>query len=225
MDLLDILIYLGRKGAISRHITITTSRMGSDLGISQQSVSRWLITLEKDRIIKRQEGIRGYLVKITPAGKTLMLEKRNELDGVLKGGERIIMKGRVVSGMKEGRYYIGQKVYEERIQSKFGFRPFHGTLNVRLTTMDDMEFKEKLNAMKGIDIKGFKKGGRTFGSIKCFPCKLDGADCAAIIPERSHYGLDVIEIISPHNLREKLNLSDGDNVKVDVNTGEEGVTE
>ena len=45
-------------------------------------------------------------------------------------------------------------------------------------------------------------------------------ECAVILPERSHYGTEVLEIISDHDLREKLSLSDGDNVKVEVRVDE-----
>jgi len=35
-----------------------------------------------------------------------------------------------------------------------------------------------------------------------------------MIPERTHYPEDIIEIISPNNLREKLKLKDGSKITV-----------
>jgi len=216
MEILDILIYLGRKGALSRHITVSTPRMGGDLGISQQSVSRWLITLQKEDMISRKEGIRGYLLQITPRGKKYMTEKRNELGEILMESDKLVIRGTVVSGMMEGGYYIGLAGYSEKIKSRMGFRPFPGTLNIRLGALEDMECNERLCAMKGVEVRGFRKGKRMFGAIRCFSCRVEGAEGAVVIPERSHYGFQMLEIISPHNLREKLHLSDGDSIRVEV---------
>jgi riboflavin kinase len=70
--------------------------------------------------------------------------------------------------------------------------------------------------MNGIEIEGFKKNDRIFGSIKCFKCKVNDVDASIIIPERSHYGSNILEIISRFELRKKLNLKNGDEVVVEV---------
>jgi riboflavin kinase len=216
METLNILIYLAKKGALVRPVAITTSHVGHALGISQQSVSRWLITLERRGFTQRTRGIRGYIVQITPEGKRVMMRMRNGLSGVLSNSNKLIIKGKVVTGMMEGRYYIGRKGYSDRIKSALGFTPFAGTLNLRLKTMDDRGYKEQLETKKGILIPRFEDEGRTFGSLKCFRCRLRNENCAVVIPERSHYGPDTLEIIAEHNLRRKLNLSDGDDVHVEV---------
>ena len=216
MDILNLLIYLGKRGALDRPVTFTTSRMGSDLGISQQSVSRWLITLEDGGLVSRKEGIRSYMVRITPKGKRMMEDRRRELSMILAESGRIEIHGKVSTGLQDGKYYIGLNEYSESIRSKLGFKPFPGTLNIKLNDIDDTECKEKLCAMEGIVIGGFRRGERIFGSIRCFGCRVNGIEGAIVIPERSHYGFDVMEIISPFNLREKLHLADGSDVKVEV---------
>ncbi len=216
MRIVSLLLYLGKKGAINRYITVTTPKMGSELGMSQQSVSRWLITLETKGLIERKQGIRGYMVKITPDGKDVLVEMRNELNDVIAESGKMVMGGRVVSGMLDGKYYLGFKEYIENIKAMLGFRPFPGTLNIKLNTMDDTQCKERLCAMKGTEIPGFRKGDKIFGSLNCFQCRVGKARGAVLIPERSHYGFDVIEVISRFNLRKRLNLSDGDDVEVQV---------
>ncbi len=215
MEILNVLIYLAKRGALSRPAAVTTSHVGKELGISQQSVSRWLITLEKKNLTTRKKGIRGYLVRVTPEGRKLMESMRNGLNEALVESNKIIMKGRVVSGMLEGRYYI-EKGYGEKIKSLMGFLPYAGTLNIRLKTMDDQGYKEHLATMKGWVIPRFEGDGRTFGALKCFPCRINGIESIVVIPERSHYGSDTLEIVSAYNLREKLRLADGDDVKVEV---------
>jgi len=216
MERLDLLIYLGRLGALARNVTISTPKMGSDLGISQQSVSRWLIRLQEDGMISRKEGIRSYLLRITDKGKMHMSCKRNELSEILLEKGQLSLNGIVVSGMMEGRYYIGLADYSDRIEAKLGFRPFPGTLNIKLVGMEDIACKERLSAMKGIEVEGFRKGGRTFGAIRCFHCTIRGIVGAVVIPERTHYGIQIVELISPFNLREKMGLSNGDSIEVQV---------
>lgn len=214
--LLNLLLYLGKKGALVKPVTITTSKMGSKLGVSQQSISRWLINLEKASMISRKKGIRAYFVQITPVGKKYLQKKRSELNEVLAESRKIVMWGKVVSGMFDGKYYMSLYGYSEKIKSKLGFKPYPGTLNIKLNTMDDSQYKEKLSVMKGIEIPGFKKDERTFGSVKCFPSKILGVKGAVIIPERSHYGPEVLEVISSFNLRKKLKLTNGSRVKIEL---------
>ncbi len=216
MEILNLLIYLAKNGGLSRPIAVTTCGMGDDLEISQQSVSRWLMTLQRKGYTERQKGIRGHIIQITPKGRKLMIDTRNGLIEALSGSNKFMMKGSIAPGMKEGGYYIGMEGYAGRIKKTLGFKPFPGTLNVRLKAMDDSHCKEKMQALKGVNIPQFKKDGRTFGSLKCFPCLINGVHGAVIIPERTHYGSDILEVISPFNLRDKLELSDGDNVKVEV---------
>ena len=45
---------------------------------------------------------------------------------------------------------------------------------------------------------------------------ISGLPGAVIFPEMSVHGLQVIEVISPFNLRKKLSLSDGSKVTVEM---------
>jgi riboflavin kinase, archaea type len=216
MEVLGLLIYLAKHGALCRPIAVTTCGMADDLKISQQSVSRWLLLLERKGYTERQKGIRGHIVQISPKGKKMMIEMRNGLIEALSSSNKFMMRGRVAPGMEEGGYYIGLEGYSNKIKETLGFKPYPGTLNVRLKAMEDSRCKEKMEALTGITIPGFKEDARTFGSLKCFPCLINGAHAAIILPERSHHGSDVLEIISAFNLRDRLKLQDGDNVKVEV---------
>lgn len=201
---------------MSRSVTITTSKMGNDLGISQQSVSRWLISLEEEGYIERKEGIRGYILNVTESGKNYIVETRNNINEILLESKKMRVYGVVISGMNDGKYYIGLKEYEKKLETTLGFKPFPGTLNIKLNGIESVQSKENLSSKDSMEIPGFTIGERTFGAIKCFPCSISGINGAIIIPERSHYGYDVLELVSSHNLREKLDISDGDKVEVDV---------
>jgi riboflavin kinase len=61
----------------------------------------------------------------------------------------------------------------------------------------------------------FKTKKRTFGFIRGYPVKLNRVDAAIVVPERTIYRKDTIEIISTRDLRKTLKLEDGDEVVVE----------
>jgi len=210
---LKILLFLGKRGALKNKISITTTELANELKIPQQTVSRILIKLIKRGLITGERGIGGYEINITPKGKELLHDLDITLDEIFRKTKEIIISGKVIDGLKDGRYYLSQKEYRKNILEKLGFELYPGTLNIKL---DDQNIKEKLQKMEGVEIKGFKMNDRIFGSIKCFKSKIDGVDASVIIPERSHYGSDILEIISPFELRKKLKLKNGDEVVINV---------
>ncbi|MDI6826742.1 MAG: DUF120 domain-containing protein [Candidatus Aenigmarchaeota archaeon] len=210
---LKILFSLGKRGALEKEVAVTTTELANELKIPQQTVSRILIKLIKKGWITSRKGIRGYIISITPKGKELLHNLDVILDEIFRRTKKIIIRGKVVDGLKDGRYYLSQKEYRESIREKLGFEPYPGTLNIKL---NDQNTKERLEKMNGIRIEGFKRNDRIFGSIKCFRCKVNGRDASVIIPERSHYGSDILEIISSFELRKKLKLKNGDEVVVSV---------
>jgi riboflavin kinase len=65
----------------------------------------------------------------------------------------------------------------------------------------------------GIIIDEFKTKNRTFGSVLCFKAKINKSNAVIVLPMRSHYS-NILEFISPDFLRKKLNLKDGDEIKI-----------
>jgi len=214
MKELKVLITLAERGALDKNITIKTVDLGKEIKIPQQTASRLLIKLTKDGLITRFNGIRGYIVQITPKGRNLLQDLNFNLNKIFKKNKEITIKGKVVDGIKDGKYYLSLNEYKENIEKKLGFKPYPGTLNIKLTDIEDIETKERLQRMNGIEVEGFKKEGRIFGSIKCFRCKVDGIEAIITIPERSHYGSEILELISPFELRKKMKLKNGDEIFV-----------
>ena len=78
--------------------------------------------------------------------------------------------------------------------------------------------RNKLRLLKdnrAIHINEFKTRNRTFGGVRCFKAKINGTDGAIVLPMRSHYS-NVLEFISKDFLREKLNLEDGNEVRIEI---------
>jgi len=213
MKELRVLLVLAEMGALEKNIVIKTSDLGNKLKIPQQTVSRILLDLIDNGLIRKVKGIRGYIVKITPEGKKLLENLKSDLDRIFKKTQEIIITGKVIDGFKDGKYYMSLSEYRKQFEKKLKFKPYPGTLNIML---DEEESKEKLKRIDELEIEGFKKDERIFGSIKCFKCKINGIEGSIIIPERSHYGSEILEIISPFELRKKLNLKNNDDVVVKV---------
>ncbi|MGB9854184.1 MAG: DUF120 domain-containing protein [Candidatus Bathyarchaeales archaeon] len=124
----------------------------------------------------------------------------------------ICLKGKVFSGTGEGAKFTELPWVKRQMEEKLGFVPYLGTLNIKLLK-GDVKLKNLLKRAKSIEILPVK--GYCLG--KCFRAHLvNGLECAIVLPEVRDYPEDVIEVIAPVNLREKLQLKDGDTIEVIV---------
>ena len=98
--------------------------------------------------------------------------------------------------------------------AKLGFDPYPGTLNVTVTG-ENLEKKRHVERGPGLRIEGFSDGERSFGACTCYPLVLnDEVEGALLVADRSIHEPEVLEIVSPHYIRKRLELSDGDTVRV-----------
>jgi riboflavin kinase len=121
----------------------------------------------------------------------------------------------VFSGKGEGAKFIKLPWVRKQITEKIGFTPHPGTLNIKLTR-ESLKLRTLLGKTGAIEISpaaGFHRG-------RCFKAYLiNNLKCAVVIPETPNYPRDIIELIAPINLREKLQLRDGDCVEVKILLG------
>jgi riboflavin kinase len=220
---LDLLILLAKKGGLAESISVSTSLLSKELGggangASQQTVSRWLIELEKSGLVEKN----NKLIRIAIKGRQKIeeiaavanesLSKKNA-----KANAGCEIRGMVTTGFREGKYYIGLAEYKKQLTAKLGFVPFAGTLNIKLSRPADIDCIRRLKQSDGIQTDEFVRDGRSFGRSKCFKVVIDGKVSGALIfPARSHYGDDVVEVIAPVSLRERLKLKDGKEVSIRV---------
>ncbi|MFA5415032.1 MAG: DUF120 domain-containing protein, partial [Methanoregula sp.] len=118
-------------------------------------------------------------------------------------------------GLGEGKYYMSLAPYKQQFLSLLGFEPYPGTLNIRLAP-GSMPARKKVDALSWTRIKGFSTDGRTFGDAKCIACRIGDTPCGIVVPGRTHYPEDIIEVIAPIALRRKLGIEDTDTVSVEV---------
>lgn len=210
--LLQTLKELALLGGIKNRIEISSHELAKQLETSQQSASRYLVELDKKGMITRELGIKKQLILITPIGEEILQEEHLQYQQIFELTDRVIFKGKVISGIGEGRYYTEQSGYVEQFKEKLGFAPYPGTLNVEIEYIE----RNKLRLLKdhrSINIEEFTTKNRSFGGARCFRAKINGVDGAIVLPMRSHYS-SVLELISKEFLRKKLNLKDGDGVKI-----------
>ena len=205
-----------KLGASKTPIRISTTQLSEEIGGSQQSASRHLQVLEREGLLERKISTGGSKVTITSAGLAELDLVLQELKWHLEGkeAETIIFEGEVVSGLFQGAYYISKEGYQRQIIHKLGFEAFPGTLNVKIKE-EEYNKRQKLERGPSIRLEGFKDEERAFGAARVYPCIInDEEEGAMIVAERSSHDYSVMEIISPQYLRRKMELADGDKIKV-----------
>ena len=123
----------------------------------------------------------------------------------------IIFEGIVVTGEGNGKKYLGLSWVKRQIEEKLGYTPYLGTLNLTLTK-ESIQRKRLLEKKKGVTICPAE--GYCVGFL--FKACIKSLDCAVVLPEVKGYPENVLEIVAPLNLRETMNLKDGDGVIVSV---------
>jgi riboflavin kinase len=161
---------------------------------------------------------KGQYISITEKG----LDALKEVYGALKLGFEeklsvVHINGVVFSGFGEGAYYVTKSGYKDQFLEKLGYQPYPGTLNVKLRTVADIKARAGLEQMPSPIIKGFKNGERTYGDVKFFKVLInERVSGALLLIHRTHYGQDVLEIVSKEPLRKVLALKDGDLVQLKI---------
>ena len=205
-----------KLGASNTPIRISTTQLSEEIGGSQQSASRHLQVLEREGLLERKISTGGSKVTITSAGLAELDLVLQELKWHLEGKEAqtIIFEGEVVSVLFQGAYYISKEGYQRQIIHKLGFEAFPGTLNVKIKE-EEYNKRQKLERGPSIRLEGFKDEERAFGAARVYPCIInDEEEGAMIVAERSSHDYSVMDIISPQYLRRKMELADGDKIKV-----------
>lgn len=204
----EILKRLALMGAVKGQVSLSSTRLGSTIGMSPQTAARRLVHLEKQGYIRRTVTTEGQDVRLTDRGVSRLKSEFIDYKKIFEDAHEQRFKGRVTTGLGEGQYYISLDGYRDQFMKKLGFEPYPGTLNLQL--------KEPFaqHDSSAVSIIGFKDAARTFGGGKCYPVTIGGVKAAIIRPDRSSYPLNLVEIIAPVNLRKTLGLKDGDEVEV-----------
>ncbi len=215
IEMLEVLKVLALMNATKKVLKISSRELADKINQSVQTAARKLKELEERGLIERTLTKDGQFIVITERGKEILYREYLDYRKIFEGEESIIIRGRVFSGIGEGRYYVSLNGYKKQFIEKLGFEPYPGTLNLKIPR-EQMFFRRRLDEEEGIMINGFKTPHRTFGDVKAFKCRIHGIKGAVVLPKRTHYPKDVLEVIAPVKLRDALGLKDGDYVEVEV---------
>ena len=121
-----------------------------------------------------------------------------------------ILTGKIVSGVRQGAFFTQLDWFQEQCQEKLGFKPYPGTLNIEISTDKIPE----IEALENEEGSKFIPPEATFCSGKAVPVSIAGIRSAIIIPaaEVRVHGKNIVEVIAPVNLKEKLGVADGDSI-------------
>jgi riboflavin kinase len=125
----------------------------------------------------------------------------------------IELDGTIVTGKGEGRKFLELTWVVTQIEEKLGFKPFPGTLNLKLTKSSTRR-RKLLSDSKTLQIvpsPGYREG-------LLFQAWVEGLECGIVLPQVEDYPDDVLEVIAPLNLRKRFQLIDGRQIKVVVGT-------
>lgn len=130
---------------------------------------------------------------------------------------KIVIKGKVFSGMGQGAFFTQLDWVKQQCQEKLSFTPFPGTLNLTVTG-------QYLKALEGLkDKKGIVLEPPTaeFCQARCYPVLIHFVRAAVIVPEAEHFTnavhpRGVVEVIAPVNIKEVLAIKDGDEITLEL---------
>jgi riboflavin kinase len=125
---------------------------------------------------------------------------------------KLDVKGTAFSGMGKGSYYMALPEYQKKFETALGYRPYPGTLNLKIHDKTTVHRLGELRSSVGTKIPGFAKDGETFSSVVCFDGRLGDERVTLLFIDVTHYNETVAELISPTYLRGKFGIKDGDEV-------------
>ncbi|MCS7121915.1 MAG: winged helix-turn-helix domain-containing protein/riboflavin kinase [Archaeoglobaceae archaeon] len=213
--MLEVLKVLAMMNATKKAVKISAKELAEKINQSFQTAARKLKELEEKGLIERILTKDGQFVVVTEKGVQILYKEYLDYKKIFEDFSSVKLCGKVFSGFGEGRYYVSLEGYRKQFIEKLGFDPYPGTLNLKVLK-EHMLLKKKLDEGESIIVEGFKTAERSFGDVKVFKCKIRNIDCAVVIPKRTHYPSDVVEVISAYKLRDVLNLKDGDIVELEV---------
>ena len=206
----ELLLFLAKRGAATQPVIAKTTEIGAALSMSQQNASVRLRSLEERGLVERK----GRRLVLTKEGIMELRGLYSQLKSVFEE-QAFTFRGKVVEGLGEGRYYVSRPGYMRQFKNRLGFRPYPGTLNLELGN-GYLEKRLQLRENPPIIMDGFKSGGRSFGPIEAYRCRLGKIEGAVIFPTRSHHPLTVIEVIAQPCLRKALGLKKGSEAELEI---------
>lgn len=219
-DELLALKFVALGGGLSGPVKISCGDLGNQLDASNQTASRRLQGLEAGGYIDREIVTDGQWVSVTDAGEGALRAEYADYRRLFEESTGLTLTGTVTTGMGEGRHYISLSGYQQQFETRLGYTPFAGTLNIDLDEAS-IRARAELPAQQSVPIDSWEDDERTFGAATCYPARVecDGRGFEPthiIVPDRTHHDEEHLELIAPVKLRDELDLADGASLSIHV---------
>ena len=126
--------------------------------------------------------------------------------------------GTVQSGTGRGAKFIALPIYANIFESYLGKPPFFGTLNLKLNDTAAAIVNKAFRQGKVFDNLEYE--GKEYGGIVVIKVSIalngKSIDAVAVRPHLTEHEGNIVELVSDKNLRQTLELQDGDTVKFNL---------
>jgi riboflavin kinase len=221
-DELAALKRIALDGGLTGRPKVSCSGLAERLDTSAQTASRRLRRLDEAGFLDREVLADGQRIAVTDEGAAALRREYADYRRLFEDEATLALDGTVTSGMGEGRHYISLSGYMSQFRERLGYEPFPGTLNVDLTA-ESVRARGELGALEteATPIDGWEDDDRTFGPATCYAARVEAGErtyegAHVIVPERTHHDATQLELIAPAKLRDELDLSDGDVLRITV---------
>lgn len=223
-DELLALKQIALDGGLSGSLKLSCGEVADQLGVSNQTASRRLQALESGGYIDRDIVADGQWLSVTDAGERELRSEYADYRRLFDRERGLTLTGTITTGMGEGKHYISLSGYQSQFETRLGYTPFPGTLNLELTEAS-IRSRGELPAQESIPIDSWEDDDRTYGAASCYPahvvCEGRAFEPAHIIvPDRTHHDEEQIELIAPVKLRDELAVADGDTLTIHLTEAE-----
>jgi len=122
------------------------------------------------------------------------------------------IRGVIESGLGKGAFFVSLDWVMDQFEKAMGFKPFPGTLNVRVLE-SDLPALRSFFAEKDFELV---PDNPTFCTAWFKKVRVNGAPAAAVFPSEDvkAHGQEIIELICEKSLKDTLGLKDGDQVSI-----------
>lgn len=121
------------------------------------------------------------------------------------------LNGEVTTGLGKAAFFLSQDFYVNNFIKNCGFKPYPGTLNVIVPD----EYLAQINEIKD-NCENIIKPDEGFGAVRFIEAILnDEINGAIVFPAKTEHTENYLEFIAEKNLRDELNLKDGDIVSIE----------
>ena len=124
------------------------------------------------------------------------------------------LHGKIATGLGKASDFTEVPWAKAAFRDVLGVDPYPGTVNIIVSSTEDIAAWARVKATKGIVIKPPQPD---WCDAFCYRAMIGGKIAAAIVlPDVTEYPATQVELIAAVNVRESLSLKDGDPVAIEI---------